>query len=880
MQNRLEYQLEKGYIHNWLVAGPYTISVPDLDRFQGEDYRLQIARHYHRGISEVHQAPVERGSFQIRDTELTWRYYRCLDDHFVDLSAFYPSCHYLRSWAYAQVVSPSAQEVTFVLTTNGPADLWLNRQHLHRQEHFCHQDPHSTPFQGTLEEGCNEILVRFEEVAVRACPYAMALQIVDLFPSEGPPFSEGVASGELQVLVPTHIEKTKRRQVLERAFEQAYLQHDISHRGAGIALRWIGEPDTFCELTYRIQDAQDIIRLEGMTGVKPSGIIQVGYRRLLLEEGAYHLVLMPHIQDYRMFEIRYQRYIPFHVLDHAYSENPYGTYEERRKEALEDAARRENNLYAETAKIALNRWPMVNRDLIIETTERINRREDCSDFYLVGLLGMMHRYPSTPVFSEKLKHSLEECVLNFKYWHDEPGSDAMCYTTENHSILFHTCEILGGQLYPHRAFTNVGQTGRWHREKGEKLTLAWLRERGATGFSEWDSNCYFEEDLVALSHLADLAENDDVRELAAVVMDKMFFTIALNSYKGVFGSTHGRTYAPMIKGGQLEATSGITRLMWGMGVWNHHIRGTVSLACSDYELPPHISAIAADLPEEMWNREHHPGVNKVTYRTPDYMLCSAQDYHPGEKGQQEHIWQATLGPSAVVFVNHPACMSEERAHRPNFWHGNYVLPRVVQWKDVLMAIHKLPNDDWLGFTHAYFPVYEFDEHVIRDGWAFARKGGGPPSSGEDAPSGEGTSSSEEPPPDEGRPSAGYLALTAAQGLELIERGPAAYRELRSYGQHNVWMCLMGRQATDGTFEAFQEKVLALDVHFEESGVRCSTLRGEALSFAWEGPLLVNGKEQPITGFGHYENPYCVADVPADQMDIHYGDYLLRLDFTI
>ena len=107
-------------------------------------------------------------------------------------------------------------------------------------------------------------------------------------------------------------------------------------------------------------------------------------------------------------------------------------------------------------------------------------------------------------------------------------------------------------------------------------------------------------------------------------------------------------------------------------------------------------------------------VNKVTYKTPDYMLCSAQDYHPGEKGVQQHIWQATLGPDAVVFVTHPPCLSEENSHRPGFWHGNVVLPRVAQWKDVLIAVHKLPEDDWLGFTHAYFPAWAFDEHVLRD----------------------------------------------------------------------------------------------------------------------------------------------------------------------
>ena len=43
------------------------------------------------------------------------------------------------------------------------------------------------------------------------------------------------------------------------------------------------------------------------------------------------------------------------------------------------------------------------------------------------------------------------------------------------------------------------------------------------------------------------------------------------------------------------------------------------------------------------------------------MLSSAQDYHPGAKGSREHIWQATLGPAAVVFVTHPANSSERDA---------------------------------------------------------------------------------------------------------------------------------------------------------------------------------------------------------------------------
>ncbi|HET9221153.1 MAG TPA: hypothetical protein VFO07_01550, partial [Roseiflexaceae bacterium] len=630
-----------------------------------------------------------------------------------------------------------------------------------------------------------------------------------------------------------------------------------------VVARW---PDSLREtgsLALRVQKPTGQIYVESLQTGRAGAAVSL-VKGVQLPDGAYRVLLMPQPEEYYIGDVRVTREIPFWVQKNAYSEGPYGTYEQRRREALEDATTREGNIFCEIAKMELGQWQGLKIAAIEQTIKGIDQRADCSDFYMVGLLGMLHRYLDDEAFPQELKDPLERCILNFKYWMDEPGSDAMCYWSENHQILFHACEILAGQFYPDRIFSNAGQSGAWHRAKGERMALSWLRRRAAGGFREWDSNCYFEHDILALAHLADLAENDQVREFAAIVLDKLLFTMALNSYRGAFGSTHGRTYTPLIKGARLEATAGIGRLMWGMGVFNHHVLGTVSLACAQgYELPPIVQAIAADQPEELWSRERHAGeleewcdcasgpweVNKATYKTPDFMLCSAQDYHPGEPGYQQHIWQATMGPDAVVFVTHPPCLSEEASHRPNFWHGNVVLPRVAQWKDELLAVHNLPDDDWLGFTHAYFPLAAFDQHALRGGWAFARKGDG------------------------------YLALTAAQGLALTTQGDNAYRELRSYGQKNPWLCHMGRAALDGGFEEFQQAVLTLDVRFEQLSTRCTTLRGEALEFGWEGPLLVNGQEQPLADFKHYDSPYCVAELGAAQMEIGYGDEVMRLNFS-
>ena len=186
---------------------------------------------------------------------------------------------------------------------------------------------------------------------------------------------------------------------------------------------------------------------------------------------------------------------------------------------------------------------------------------------------------------------------------------------------------------------------------------------------------------------------------------------------------------------------------------------------------------------------------------------------------------------------------------PNFWHGNVVLPRAAQWKDVLVAIHRLPADDWLGFTHAYFPIYAFDEHEIRDGWACARVG------------------------------EGYLAITASAGLTLNEDGRCAFRELRSYGQNNVWVVQMGREDVDGDFADFVEKVAGLDITYGEDSVHMTSLRGESIDFGWQGPLLVNEKEQPIDGFLHFDNPYSSTELGAQSMGIQFMDLLMQLDFS-
>jgi hypothetical protein len=404
-------------------------------------------------------------------------------------------------------------------------------------------------------------------------------------------------------------------------------------------------------------------------------------------------------------------------------------------------------------------------------------------------------------------------------------------------ILYWTAQILAAPLLAQPV------------DSSQQQALDWLQGCGLDGFDTWDTPDSLADTALALVLLVDFAEHEALRELAAVLLDKLLFTLALNSFQGTFGSSSRGSRSHPASNGWLQATSGICRLLWGMGCFNHHSAATVALAASvNYQVPSLIQAIALDQRASLWSKESQAGeIHKVTWRSPQAMLCSALDYRPGENGDEIHVWQATMGPDALVFVNHPR---SEDPLDPVFWQGNGCLPRVAQWQDSLIAHYRLPRDSAVGFTHAYFPVYAFDEYTLAGSWAFARKG--------DA----------------------YLALFASQGLHLMRSGGSAYRELRSAGLGNSWICQLGRAALDGSFELFRARTLALEPRFEDELLSWTNLRGDRLEWAWSGPLRVNGRTETISGFAHYDSPFCVSEAGSASMAITYGDYAMRLDFSL
>lgn len=821
--NILEYPLVDGFIHNWLVAGPQVLA-------QRPDEPLIVPGN----------SPLEHDEFPTSGGTERWLYYRCLEDHLVDLSTLYSPGDYARAWAFAKLVSPAIESTSLQVYTSGPVEVLLNGQVVFQSPAADQGSPQkgqvSYSFQVSLREE-NELLVRFAAHTSAATRHTLALGLAEL------------ADENLCVQVPTVNMFPNRHKRFEELFDYAYLEKFVHHKGNLINILWAEEAERMVSYSYKVQDSRQMNYVTGNAEITDLPY-DAGHPQRLWERPLFVTLTAPEREFWDM-GARYARRLPLQVLDTAYAPKPEETYVQRRKLALEHASRREPNLFAEIAKMVLEQWDKVQVDNILEVVEQVKALKQDSLTLLVGLLGMVYRFKDQPDFPSQVIKSVESALLGYAY----PGltADTASTLSEIQELLSCTAALLAGQLLPQRSFTEMGMKGNKLRQAAEAKIQAWIDQHGRQGFASWHADTEIEGFVLALSHLVSLAEDQSVRELAAVLLDKIIFLLAVNSHQGVYGAAHSSVSAGGVKSGQLLAGTALNRLLYGVGVYNRYIAGPVSLACSEYEFPSFFAEIAVQSPKALLHKECQVGmdgsqVNLVSYRTPDYLLSSVQDYRPGQTGAEEQVWQATLGPDTLVYTNHPGAMGEQEGLQPGFWLGNGILPRVAQWKENLVAVYNLSEDGWMGFTHAHFPVNAFDETVFARGWAFGRVGDG------------------------------FIGLTCSAGFEQIRQGVGAFRELRSAGRQNVWLCVMGNKAVYRGFRKFQKKCMAIQPNWQLLGVKFTSPQEDEIVFSWQGALQVNGEEQPLSAIKHIENPYCTAELGASHMDIQYGEILMRLNF--
>lgn len=616
------------------------------------------------------------------------------------------------------------------------------------------------------------------------------------------------------------------------------------------------------------------------------------------------------------------------------------TYEERREAFFEHVRINPGvdtvkGFAYELVRLELGNQP-IHESLLIAALDYIDSRLDCADFVLNGMLRLHYQFIDSEQLSEAFREKLRETILSFKYWPDEPGVDSMCYWTENHHILFSTCELLAGQLYPDELFSNSGQTGREKQARALARIRKWLELRFKAGFSEWLSNVYYDEDLPALLNLVDFAEDQVVARNAGAVIDLMCLDMAANSYRGLFSCSHGRTYTKEKIHPYQESTTDTAKLLFGLGSFaNEDNMSAVFFALSpNYRLPDVIFQIAADGDRDEWlsrqrmsikfseaarwgygeknlesamgllsyggyvdprtinhmvlmldsfnwwdnkfflefapvkramqigskigltnlvawflrkdmSRNNMDEVNLYTYRTPQYMLSTAQDYRKSYGGDQHHIWQATLDDEAVCFTTHPGGYGLQAPDA--YWHGNGFMPRAIQHRNVAVILYKTPRtpnvvlSQTLEFTHAFFPRDRFDSVIEKNGWLFGEKNGG------------------------------YIALYSSNSYRWQKEGEYKGQEVIADGRSNAWLVEMGREGQYGSFEKFIEQITAASLNINGLKVCYESPSVGKVEASWSGVMKVAGEPVSTRDYPRYENPACQADFATNEIAVRLDE---------
>jgi hypothetical protein len=269
-------------------------------------------------------------------------------------------------------------------------------------------------------------------------------------------------------------------------------------------------------------------------------------------------------------------------------------YKQRQGIYLNDS-KNSNDVYAQVSRVYLGL--NVSEPDIEASLYKIYNFKDCLDFTLNNLIRLIYIDINRSILGPSIRNKVIDAFGKTKYWYTEPNRDDMIYYTENHQILFHTAELLIGQLFPNDTFVNSNMTGQEHVNHALPLVKRWLDWRAQFGFSEWHSNTYYTEDIAALVNLVDFSEDQEIVYKAAMVLDIITFDFANNYYKGRYATTHGRCYdrtkvgESAVSPASRDSTSESAWIMLGIGEHNpndNHNLAAVALATSDYYAPPPI----------------------------------------------------------------------------------------------------------------------------------------------------------------------------------------------------------------------------------------------------------------------------------------------------
>ena len=663
----------------------------------------------------------------------------------LDLSGFWFRPTRLATWARTYVEADAAVTARLKLGTCGGAVVWLNGAEVGWMAPYSRNLEAKQEFELPLAAGLNEITIFFDDLAERDARYFFQADYLD-----GP---------AAKVAVPVPVEASVAdafEAALDRMYfdRQHYFDGDITlvlpstvpvDASVNVAVEGDFMSRERFDFDFTLAAGQDRL----VIGAADKAPADFRHFRIALSSGGFAVA----------------RFLGVEICHAARQGLAASTLAERISETLDEVSdHSERDTVRAFARLASGRGGVDTDAMIEEILPSIEDCHDCADFSLVPLIWSRMVWGSD--IGEETRRRIDAAILNYRYWMDEPGNDVQWYFSENHALLFHTAAYLAGHLLPDRTFGRSGRKGAQQRAVGAARVRAWLDHFETWEMAEFNSAPYFPIDLKGLTALAALAPDADIAERAKAAIVRLCEIVARSAHHGMITAAQGRSYEHTLCAGRSLELSGIARLLWGKGWYGRRVHALPQLAVClrdhDLVVPENLASIADHRGEAHQEWRFSQGENRFAalyhYKGEHFAMGSAAHYRWHEWGYQETILHARIGerPEASIWINHPGETIQFGYGRPSYWGGCGTIARVQQYRG-LAVLDSKAFEEQADFTHAWFPVAEFEENRIEGNLAAARSG------------------------------AGAIVIRAGHPLAMVTDGPSAHAELRQHGRATRWI---------------------------------------------------------------------------------------------
>jgi hypothetical protein len=760
-----------------------------------------------RGIGDLPCRKLFRCTMAERVLELprsiAWREYDVgANGRRLEFSSFWHVPTHVQRFARSFVSVESSGGYRIRLETCGGIRLWVNGGLAHRFTPFTRNEPQRTELRLKLPAGRSELILHLEELCERDTTWTFEL----LWQDERSGQVSLPAPGGAAVL--DHLRNVVAGVCLDReAYEGntpvRLLLPQVAATSLTFRLSGVGRGNAIPHIGERVATVSSGSESADFGG---GSTFPQGHHQLAVASEAAGM--------------RLQKKLAAGFVQPSLAPLPASDTAGRRRQALEYLARHGNPQIGRALAIAaVGGDSPTCASLVEDVLNRIERREDCSDFWMPSLLWLLRRSPQD-LLGPALRERARRAILGWRYWMDEPGNDVMWFWSENHALCFHTAQYFAGAAFPEEVFGNSGRTGRQQQALGRERLETWFEDVETHGFVEWHSPAYYPIDCIGLLALHELAPDAAMRDAARRALDRLFLLVALSTLNGIPSSTQGRTYDRDLKLPALTETSALTWIEWGKGALTPMAFAVPLLCLGTYASPERARRIGLwDDPigiQARYTQGRNHAARLVAWKSRDALLGSVVDYHPGERGYQAVLTQAHLAghPDARIWISNPGQDDPFGTRRPSYWAGDGFMPRVAQWRNLALAHYRLDDSRAIPWTHAYVRRDAYDEVAFSEPWLFLRSG------------------------------RGLAALMAANGLQAVESGPTAGYEIRSPGRRNTWLLRVGSLERHGSLEAFASAIRTEGLEMtpgEEVSFRDPEL-GD-VQFDWSGGFTVEGQDR-------------------------------------